>query len=449
MVLVQTGRSSHPRAGTAAACGAGPQQALRTAGRTRIVRGSARSGASGILGKCSPPAPRILAVSGLMGSGKSTLTRGIARIMGYRYLPEDMLATRYLSDLSRDPGRWAFETQLAFLCHRSVGFWTALNDNYAVVLDRTLSEDVNIFAKCFQAEGYMDQRAYDTYMSLARYFLLELPPPDLVLHCQCSMATALKRISERQRPDRLLHGEQHLRNIAAYYEEWLATYRDSTIYILDSNAIDWRDPAVLQTIAQEIYNIRGLPTPPAQADLFAPVEVPPAKHDGAILKPHFLKLPERGWTERIPRRDTARVPLYPFAYLAAPFTGRAVTQRPSATGTLFVESNAHGRILRGPYRTMLLGVEKVLSGFGLKTLLPHRDVNSWGNVTRESEEVTQLCTEHVSRCDLFVGILGGAGSHYELAWQGGSASPQSLSTARNWPTPSSHLESRRATPLLW
>ena len=134
----------------------------------------------------------IIAVSGIMGSGKTTLCHKLAKKLGWMCLPEPELAKRYLNDFFKDYNRFAYQTQMAFLCSKAVQIIELLQSNNSVILDRSLYEDVNIFAKCWHDRGNMDDRDFSVYTELANFFLNQIPSPIIVLYCHCSLEEAKK-----------------------------------------------------------------------------------------------------------------------------------------------------------------------------------------------------------------------------------------------------------------
>ena len=59
-----------------------------------------------------------LAVSGNLGSGKTTLANGLARQFGVFCYPRTRYNESYILDLYQDPTRWTFEAQASFLLHK-------------------------------------------------------------------------------------------------------------------------------------------------------------------------------------------------------------------------------------------------------------------------------------------------------------------------------------------
>ncbi|MBK7707066.1 MAG: hypothetical protein IPJ30_15230 [Acidobacteria bacterium] len=115
----------------------------------------------------------------------------------------------------------------------------------------------------------------------------------------------------------------------------------------------------------------------------------------------------------------------PVAYLAAPFSGRDTDDAdPGIQDYLFEFAPSHGIIPRAGFRNGLLGIERALIKLGLSVLIPHRDVNEWGRKQLTPIEAMRDCTNHVSKSDLFVGILGSScGAHYEFGIAHASGKP--------------------------
>ena len=111
--------------------------------------------------------------------------------------------------------------------------------------------------------------------------------------------------------------------------------------------------------------------------------------------------------------------------MAAPFTGIATEETDHSAQLTFIDiPQLHGKIKPGEYRRMLQSVEKKLKKLNIDTLIPHRDINKWGDKVLSPNEAVMNCTESVVDCDLFVGILGNScGAHYEFGVAKGKSKP--------------------------
>ena len=374
-----------------------------------------------------PPGPQVIAVSGIMGSGKTTLARNLAVAFNYQFVGESRRARQYLPDLQRDPSKWAFETQLAFFTNKAFALMEVIDKQLGAVIDRSLQEDVEVFAKYYFETDAMDERAYSVYSALSNYFLEELPLPEIIIFCECSKQTARRRIKNRNRLDAGLHLLDQLEKISDYYSDWLNRCHARTIVRIDSERWDWRKQDIFFQIVREIETLyESVEVNPVQPDLFLSTSGSSnSPRTREVPKQQILKIErhEKPSTDYFGTNiDYSPLP-YPSAYLAAPFTAVASPQS-KLPSDLFPDPHAHGTIPMGGLRQTLLDLERVLLQVGINCLIPHRDVNNWGNSSLLPSDVVRLCTTHVSRCDLFVGILAQShGSHYELGIARGLSKP--------------------------
>jgi deoxyadenosine/deoxycytidine kinase len=193
-----------------------------------------------------------LVISGIMGSGKTTLAFNLSQKLGWTYIQESSQALQYLSDLSNDPHRWAFESQVAFLAHKSIQILNALNKSQNIILDRSLYEDSAIFAYYHYQMGHLDQRAFETYSTIAEYFLRTVPIPDVIFLCLCSPETSEKRIVARGGSSQGQNLYRYLTDISLRYVDWVASYKSSSIYTINTEMVDLRQPAIIEHLVAEI-----------------------------------------------------------------------------------------------------------------------------------------------------------------------------------------------------
>ena len=365
--------------------------------------------------------PQQIAVSGNIGSGKSTLVSALSIKLGYAQLEESPLGKGYLPDLAQDP-KWAFETQLAFLSFKALEIQKLLNRGLRVIVDRSLSEDIDIFATLWYEKEAISDRAYATYKALAEHFLDILPAPDLILYSKCTPETCFQRVQVRNRGD-ALHSQEHVQDIQYRYEEWIKNYTNCPVAVVDSEAYDYRDQNVINEISDEIVELfRIEKSHMFQGNLFENEKVPSSKI------PEILSIKEGEFrTESIDDTKYRNIFLAkPTAYIAAPFTSVATDNinAHEQDFELFPSDSVHGVIGRGKYRRTLTGMEKTLATFGISSWIPHRDTNVWGRRMMTSEQVAIECSSQVYECDFMVCILGtSVGAHYELGLAKGLGKP--------------------------
>jgi len=89
----------------------------------------------------------FLAIAGNIGAGKSSLTALIAKHYNWNAVYESVDDNPYLADFYEDMKRWSFNLQIYFLSSRFRHQKQLMLSTESFVQDRTIYEDVEIFAK--------------------------------------------------------------------------------------------------------------------------------------------------------------------------------------------------------------------------------------------------------------------------------------------------------------
>ncbi|HEX2863938.1 MAG TPA: deoxynucleoside kinase, partial [Deinococcales bacterium] len=140
-----------------------------------------------------------VAISGNIGSGKSTLTGLMSERYALRPVFEAVDENPYLRDFYADMTRWAFHSQVFFLGRRIEQHLTQVNAAERVIQDRTVYEDAQVFARNLRLSGNMDDRDWQTYLALYEAVQPALRAPGLLVYLQCSVETLERRIAGRGR----------------------------------------------------------------------------------------------------------------------------------------------------------------------------------------------------------------------------------------------------------
>ena len=141
--------------------------------------------------------PFYVSVAGNIGVGKSMITTMIGEIFGWRMFYEPVIKNPYLDDYYKDMKRWSFHLQVYFLSKRFEVQKEIIDNPGSAVQDRTIYEDVEIFAPTLHRRGCMDDRDYENYREIFRNMVAFLQAPDLIIYLRCKPDTALARIKQR------------------------------------------------------------------------------------------------------------------------------------------------------------------------------------------------------------------------------------------------------------
>ena len=181
----------------------------------------------------------FVGIAGNIGAGKTTLTDIIAERFNWKPYYEMVIDNPYLSDFYGDMRRWSFNLQVFFLSNRFKTHKEMEDSGYSCVQDRTIYEDVEIFAYNLWEMGNMSQRDYDNYRELFFIMSSYLKKPDLIIYLKASTDTLLSRIRKRGREfEKSIKPEYlHMLNIA--YEHWIErAQKEQNIYVIESDNIN-------------------------------------------------------------------------------------------------------------------------------------------------------------------------------------------------------------------
>lgn len=182
---------------------------------------------------------RSIAISGNMGSGKSTLVDFLSRTYGVTPFYEPNDENPYLADFYTDMKSWAFQSQLYFLSNKFRLHQELDRQSGVVALDRTIFEDAEIFATALFQMRKISKRDWETYQGLYRAILDAIRPPDLMIYLRCSMRTLRQRIRLRGRAMERNVPLSYLKRLDRLYEGWIADYSMSELLVLETDKLDY------------------------------------------------------------------------------------------------------------------------------------------------------------------------------------------------------------------
>ncbi|MEO7110669.1 MAG: deoxynucleoside kinase [Polyangiaceae bacterium] len=187
---------------------------------------------------------RTIAVAGTIGAGKTSLVAWLVKRYGITPFYEPNEANPYLEDFYRDMKRWAFHSQCFFLAHKIELHQQLEKSKTPAVIDRTIYEDAEIFAKNLHQQGHIDARDWQIYERLYQGIRSALKPPDLLIALSCSLPTTKKRITKRARAMEQEIPDPYLRRLHKLYNTWFETYDLGPIVRIDTTKLDYVESLV-------------------------------------------------------------------------------------------------------------------------------------------------------------------------------------------------------------
>lgn len=193
-----------------------------------------------------------IAVAGNIGSGKTTLTRLLAKRYGWTPRFEPVDNNPYLADFYEDMRRWAFNLQIFFLNKRFKEVIEISKSEDTIIQDRTIFEDARIFAPNLHSQGYMSDRDFENYTDLFDLMMSLVKLPDLMIYIRSSIPNLISQIEKRGRDYEQSIRIDYLTGLNNRYEEWIKTYKGRLIIIDGDTCKFGEDMKALQQVTDMI-----------------------------------------------------------------------------------------------------------------------------------------------------------------------------------------------------
>ena len=181
-----------------------------------------------------------IAIAGNIGSGKTTLTKMLAKRYGWKANFEPVDNNPYLADYYKDMERWSFNLQIYFLNKRFHDVVEISRSEQTIVQDRTIFEDARIFAPNLHDIGMMSDRDFKNYPDLFDLMISLVNLPVLMIYIKSSIPTLVKHIEKRGRDFEKSIRIDYLQGLNNRYEEWIKDYKGRLI-IIDGDTLEFAD----------------------------------------------------------------------------------------------------------------------------------------------------------------------------------------------------------------
>ena len=197
----------------------------------------------------------FIGIAGNIGVGKTTFTKLVAEKINLKPYYESVDDNPYLSDFYGDMDRWSFNLQIYFLQHRFKHHLEIMQNNKGVIQDRTIYEDVSIFAYNLYQMKIMSKRDWDTYRDLFYNMEQFLRKPTLIIYLKASTDTLINRIKNRDRGYEKDISEAYLHRLNIYYKKWFTNPNDFNVLEINTNNFNiFKDEEKFDKIIDDIKN---------------------------------------------------------------------------------------------------------------------------------------------------------------------------------------------------
>lgn len=197
-----------------------------------------------------------IAIAGNIGSGKTTLTRMLAKHYGWETRLEKVIGNPYLEDYYKDMRRWSFNMEVYFLKERFRDILDIAQSERTIIQDRSIFEGVYVFAKNNHQQGTISDLDFQTYMELFGQMMSIVKLPDLMIYLRADIDHLVANIQKRGRDYEQTIKLDYLKGLNRQYEEFITKSYEGRVLIIDVNGMDYEhNREQFRKITEQIDNI--------------------------------------------------------------------------------------------------------------------------------------------------------------------------------------------------
>lgn len=206
-----------------------------------------------------------IAISGMIGVGKTTLTSILENELNLEPIYESVDKNPILAKFYKDPARYGFSLQMYFLNQRFGDMQHALWHG-GKILDRHFGEDIVFGRQNFEA-GNIDPTDFQTYTSMIENMKsslrgLEQSAPDLTIYLASDLDHVLHNIKKRGRTYEQIDNNSELKeyyqSLLKQYDPWFESYTWTPKIKFDMTKLDLMNDEDKDFIIDQILNVLSI-----------------------------------------------------------------------------------------------------------------------------------------------------------------------------------------------
>ncbi len=180
-------------------------------------------------------APQYIVIEGVIGVGKTTLAKLLARSMASDVLLEVVEENPFLQTFYADRAQYAFQTESFFLLSR---YRQQLATVQPAVGTHSLVSDY-MFAKNRLFAGLnLQGDEWNLFLQLYDALSERVPQPDLVVYLQADVRTLMTRIAYRDRPFERNMEVAYIEQLRETYDKFFAGYTESPLLMIQTDDLN-------------------------------------------------------------------------------------------------------------------------------------------------------------------------------------------------------------------
>ncbi|PTG21483.1 deoxynucleoside kinase [Staphylococcus chromogenes] len=204
------------------------------------------------------PSNAVITIAGTVGVGKSSLTQALADKLNFKTSFENVDHNPYLDKFYDDFTRWSFHLQIYFLAERFKEQKRMFEYGGGFIQDRSIYEDVDIFAKMHEEQGTMTPEDFETYSNLFNAMVMTpyFPKPDVLIYLESDYKSVLNRIHSRGREMEMNTDPEYWKKLFARYDAWINRFNACPVVRVNINEYDlYEDPDSIDAVLEKVGHI--------------------------------------------------------------------------------------------------------------------------------------------------------------------------------------------------
>jgi 2-amino-4-hydroxy-6-hydroxymethyldihydropteridine diphosphokinase len=195
----------------------------------------------------NPDLPQLISIAGIIGVGKTTLTKKLAGLLGCKALFEAYDKNPFMPDVYAGNKQLALDSQLYFLTSRI----TQLNHN-TLKLGQIAISDYVFDKELLYARRLLSPEQLTLYEQIYSPVGANVSTPVLVIYLTDSAQNCLERIRRRNRPYEQEIQPQFLQALNADYEGLFTDWKTSPVVRIAASKLDYTSQADIDHLANQI-----------------------------------------------------------------------------------------------------------------------------------------------------------------------------------------------------
>ena len=195
----------------------------------------------------------FIGLAGNIGVGKTTFTKLLSKSLDWTPYFESVTDNPYLNDFYGDMKRWGFNLQVYFLHKRFQMHQKMSRSSTGVIQDRTIYEDMEIFARNLYQLGKLSKRDWENYSGLFAVMTSYLKKPDLIIYLRAETDTLISRIKNRGRDYENSIDPEYVHTLNMSYDRWIRSITDQPVMTIQTDDFNiFKDTKRFKDIEEEI-----------------------------------------------------------------------------------------------------------------------------------------------------------------------------------------------------